>query len=412
MGSSELATTPADEYGDTPHGAAAIHVFDMMIQQKHSEKPSQAEAAFRPGPQLSIIVPTFNERENVPELINRLDRALTGICWEVVFVDDDSPDETYAVASAFAQRDARVRCIHRLDRRGLSSACIEGFLSSSAPLFAVMDGDLQHDEQILAKMLRELQEENLDVVIGSRYVEGGGVGDWNISRSRASRFATRLAAIVCKYPVADPMSGFFLIRRDVFTEAMRRLSGVGFKILLDLLASSPRRLKLRELPYEFRERMGGESKFDIRAIWDYLQLLAEKSIGRFVPMRFLIFGSVGALGVLVHMSVLTALYKGFATAFKPAQIAATLVAMVFNYALNNAVTYRDRQRRGLNWWTGLLGFVGLCSLGAVANVGVAAFLFQESGAAWAISGLAGVLIGAVWNYAATARYTWADGRRR
>jgi dolichol-phosphate mannosyltransferase len=274
-----------------------------------------------------------------------------------------------------------------------------------------MDADLQHDERILRPMFEHLRKEGLDVVVGSRYVAGGGVGEWDASRTRASRWATKLAHLVCRQPVSDPMSGFFVFRREILDDTLRRLSGVGFKILLDLFASSPKPLRFGEWPYEFRARTEGRSKFDNRAIGEYLYLLLEKSVGRWIPTRFIVFSAVGALGVLVHMAVLSGLFAGGLASFFAAQTTATLVAMTFNFWLNNNTTYRDRRRTGWRWFTGLLGFYLACGIGAVANVGIATFLFDRHSTTWILSGLAGIVVGAVWNYAVTSIFTWSDEKK-
>ena len=164
-------------------------------------------------PTLSVVVPTFNERDNVARLYRKLEAALAGIAWEVIFVDDNSPDGTWDVVRGLAQQDRRVRCIRRIGRRGLSGACIEGILASSAPYAAVMDADLQHDETQLPKMLALLQSGQAELVVGSRYVEGGSADSFDRSRAGASAFATSIAKRVLGVSIADPMSGFFMIRR-------------------------------------------------------------------------------------------------------------------------------------------------------------------------------------------------------
>lgn len=357
-------------------------------------------------PQLSVIVPTFNETDNVAELRNRVAAALDGIDWELIFVDDDSPDGTARALRAMAQADRRVRCIQRVGRRGLSTACIEGMLASSAPVVAVIDADLQHDERLLPKMLEAIEREPLDVVVGSRYVDSGGVGDWDASRAAASRLATRLARAVLKADLHDPMSGFFMIRHDAFLACLRAgMSGIGFKILLDLFATSPVPLRHKELPYEFRTRMAGESKLDSNVAWEYFVMLLDKFTHGVVPVRFIAFSLVGGLGLLVHLAVLTLLYKGEGTPFVWAQAAATLVAMTSNYVVNNVLTYRDLRLRGWAFVRGWVSFVLACSVGALANVGVAVYLYEYD-KLWLSSAIAGVLVGAVWNYAVTAVYTW------
>jgi dolichol-phosphate mannosyltransferase len=358
---------------------------------------------------LSIVVPTFNERQNVKELVARVERAMNGLRWEMVFVDDDSPDGTSSEIRALAVRDSRIRCIRRIGRRGLSSACIEGMLASAAPVLVVIDADLQHDERKIPEMFEVLQAEGSDVVIASRYIAGGAIGEWDRTRASMSRFATRISQRVCRQSISDPMSGFFMIRAETLDRCVRRLSGKGFKILLDIVASAPTRLRVAEVPYTFRERLHGESKLDSIVIWDFGMLLAEKTIGQYVPVRFVAFSIVGGAGVAVHMSVLAAL-RATHVDFVNAQAIAATVSMVFNFWLNNLLTYRDRRLRGIKWVTGLLSFMAACSLGAVANVGIASYLFKGH-TQWAFAALAGIAVGAVWNYAITQLYTWGKSSR-
>lgn len=366
-------------------------------------------SAARTSPELSVIVPTFNERDNVPELFARLQRVLAGVAFEMIVVDDDSPDGTAARAKEIAAADGRLRVIRRIGRRGLAGACIEGMLASAADIVAVMDADLQHDETILPEMMRAIRERGADVAVGSRYVAGGGIGEWDEGRARISRVATRISRVVVPEGLADPMSGFFMVRRDVFMESVRNLSTLGFKILVDLFASSPRALDFVEVPYRFRERHAGESKLDSRVAWDFGMLLLDKMVGRWVPVRFLSFAMIGGLGVFVHMAVLAALFRTGLAGFGTGQAVASAVAMVFNFFLNNALTYRDSKLKGAAMLRGLLVFMLVCGLGAVANVGVADWLFSEQRQGWIVAALAGILIGAVWNYTTSSFYTW--GRR-
>jgi dolichol-phosphate mannosyltransferase len=382
---------------------------------KEDPTPS-AVAGIHPEPQqaapldLSIVVPTFNERANVRELITRVERALSGLRWEMIFVDDDSPDGTSAEIKSIAARDSRIRCIRRIGRRGLSSACIEGMLAGAAPTLVVMDADLQHDESKIPEMFAAMQAQGAQLTIASRYISGGAIGNWDRTRAFMSRLATRISQIVCRQSISDPMSGFFMIDAQAFDSCVRRLSGKGFKILLDIVASAPDRLRVAEVPYTFRERLHGESKLDSLVMWDFGMLLAEKTIGRYVPVRFLSFSLVGGAGVLVHMAILATLRSANVN-FVNSQAAATIVSMVFNFWLNNILTYRDRRLRGFRWFTGLLSFMAACGLGAVANVGIAAYLF-ESNTQWVVAALAGIAVGAVWNYAITQLYTWGQDRSR
>jgi dolichol-phosphate mannosyltransferase len=358
--------------------------------------------------ELAVVVPTFNERANVPELVARLDRALAGRGWEVLFVDDDSPDGTADAARELARRDARVRVIQRIGRRGLSSACVEGMCATAAPVVAVIDGDLQHDETLLPAMLdRLLVDATLDVVIGSRFVDGGGTGEWDRDRVAKSALATRLSRRVLKADLSDPMSGFFAIRTAIVRSLAPDLSAIGFKILLDLMTTSTRPLTFAELPYTFRVRTAGESKLDHVVALEYLIALYDRMFGRFIPVRFAMFSVIGLFGVAIHMGVLSLLFLLLGVSFLAAQIAATLVALTGNFFLNNALTYRDRRLRGarqlLDGW---VSFAAVCSVGAVANVGVAGFLHDVRSGAWIASALVGVLVAAVWNYALSSRFTW------
>lgn len=360
---------------------------------------------------LSIVVPTFNESQNIAELLRRLEAVLGGAGWEVIFVDDDSPDGTASVIREIARMDYRVRCIQRIGRRGLSSACIEGMLASSAPIIAIMDADMQHDETMLPRMVAEIEQGRADVVIGTRYAPGGTTGEWNEYRKSISRVATMMSRIALSRPVSDPLSGFFTLQRKVLEKTVHGLSGLGFKILLDILATAKHEpMCIVEVPYCFRNRFAGESKLDEMAIWEYGMLLADKTVGRIVPVRFVTFSVIGGLGVFVHMAVLTLLLKGSGLGFIFAQSVATGTAMIFNFSFNNVLTYRDRRLKGFAWVKGLLSFMAACSVGALANVGIATYLF-ENRTDWMLAALAGVLVGAVWNYAVTQLYTWGKGSR-
>ena len=366
------------------------------------------EAASR-GPELCVVVPTFNESDNVEILMERLDRVLRGIDWEVVFVDDDSPDGTTRRVRALAQRDRRARCIRRIGRRGLSSACIEGMLSTSAPLVAVIDGDLQHDESLLPRMRDTLKQEAADVVIASRYVGSGSSEGLSDRRKRLSLFGARLARRLVKADVADSVSGFFMLRRELSDEVAPRLSGIGSKILIDILASAPRPLRVVELPYKFRARHRGQSKLDAFTALEYVLLLAEKVSHRYFSHRLLLFGIVGASGIIVNLAMLRLLLIFGDIGFTAAEAVATAVAMVSNFFLNNTLTYRDCRLVGWQAVRGLASFMALCGLGALANVAVARDLYDLTGM-WLLAGFGGAAIGALLNYALTSIFTW--GRRR
>ena len=366
--------------------------------------PSPALGAC-PPPEIAVIIPTFNEADNVAEIARRLQACLQGIAWEIIFVDDDSPDGTAARVQELARRDPRIRLLRRVGRRGLSSACIEGMLASTAPYLAVIDADLQHDETRLPLMLERLKAGELDLVVGSRYVAGGSLGDWNERRQAMSRFASRLARRLTHADLTDPMSGFFLVRAEILADCVYDLSGVGYKILLDILASVPRPLKFEEVPYGFRQRQAGESKLDNAVLWEYALMLLQKLVGPRIPVRFIAFSLIGGSGVVVHLAVLWFLNRFLGASFLLGQTVAALVAMTTNFFLNNSLTYRDVRLRGRQLIWGWFSFVLACAVGAIANVGIATYLF-EGDSGWILSALAGILVGAVWHYAVTAVYTW------
>jgi dolichol-phosphate mannosyltransferase len=358
------------------------------------------------APELAVVIPTLNERDNVPLIVERLNRVLAGISWEAIFVDDDSPDGTADVLRALSRRQANIRVLQRLGRRGLASACIDGILASAAPYAAVMDGDLQHDENLLPAMLAKIKAERLDIVVASRHIKEGGVGDMERSRIMISDFASKLGRLVVKAELSDPMSGFFMIRREAFAEAMRSLSAQGFKILLDLFASAPRPLAFAEVPLNFRPRLHGESKLDAMVAWEYLMLLLDKLVGKVIPVRFLLFSLIGGLGVGTHLLTLWFGTHVLLLAFAIAQTAATIVAMTGNFLLNNLFTYRDRRLRGRRLWTGLLSFYAVCGVGTAANVGIASHLVYGH-TSWWLAGLAGAAVSVVWNYAMSSIFTWS-----
>ncbi|CAN5128661.1 glycosyltransferase family 2 protein [soil metagenome] len=354
---------------------------------------------------LTIVIPTLNEAENVLKLFERLNLTLAGRAWEAIFVDDGSTDGTAETLTDLAQRDRRVRLIRRFGRRGLSSAVMEGMLASTSPLLAVIDADLQHDETILPQMLDAILSGNHDLAVGTRYASGGSIGAWASHRARISRLATRLATWVIKTPLSDPMSGFFAIRRDVLLQAAPRVSGIGYKVLLDLVASSGRSLRVAEIPYCFRNRSRGESKLDSLVALEYFEMLLDKSIGRWIPAKFILFGMVGALGLLVHLAVLALATGPIDLGFRSGQTLAVITAMTFNFFLNNRLTYRDRRLVGLGFLRGLLSFYLICSLGAVANIGIGTILFARH-ESWWVAGVAGAVVGSVWNYVIGGMFTW------
>jgi dolichol-phosphate mannosyltransferase len=357
--------------------------------------------------ELSVVTPTFNERGNVAPLVEKLKAALAGVAWEVLFVDDDSPDGTAEAVKAIAEHDPRVRCIRRVGRRGLAGAVVEGALASAAPYVAVIDADLQHDETLLPAMLAALRAGEADVVIGSRYLDDKGLAQGLTPlRKAASGLATALGRRALGVSVTDPVSGFFMLRREVIDQTAARLEPTGFKILFDILASARTPLRVTELPYAFQARAAGQSKLDGRVALEYLGLVAARLTGDLVSPRFIFFALTGFSGVGVQMAVLWLLQGAlFSARFTPALGVAAFTAMTSNYLINNAVTYRDRRLAGRRLLSGYMRFCLLCLVGLIGNVAVGSLLHGH-GVPWALAGLAGAGCGAVWNYVSTFLGVW------
>lgn len=355
--------------------------------------------------EVQIVVPTLNEVGNIAVLIGRLEDVLAGVDWELTFVDDDSKDGTYEEIVKFAEIKNNIKGIRRVGRRGLASACIEGMGASTAPIVVVMDADLQHDEALIPKMVSLLKAEQLDIVSASRFAAGARLEGLSKGRQQISRLGNRMANYVMRASLSDPLTGFFAVRRQVIDKVAGSLSLMGFKLLVDIYASSPVKLSGKEIPMTFRDRQHGESKLNINEFLDFGFLLLDKLVGRFIPIRFMKFTFVGFLGLLVHMASLALLHKAAGFAFIYSQAAATYVAMTSTFVMNNAFTFNDRRLEGSKFAKGLFFFYAICTVGALLNLALAGYSYGV-GAHWLISGFLGACAGAVWNYAINNAYTW------
>ena len=369
---------------------------------------------------LGIVLPTYNERGNLRTMVARLDQALAGIAWEVIVVDDNSPDGTSDEARAIAQEDGRVHVIQRIGRRGLSSAAIEGMCATSAPVVAVMDADHQHDPELLPAMLAAIESGEHDLSYASRFAEGASTDAWGRpDRVKASSFANRLANKVTGIELSDPMSGYFMLKTEVLRADAHRLSGVGFKILLDILATVEAPLRIKEVPMHFAARAEGESKLDRTVVFEFLVGLYDKWLGRIIPTRFALFATVGAMGVVVQFAALWLVLSGilgekFAyghwssdrTTFNIANALASLAAMTFNFTLNNELTYSDKRLRGVSdWLRGWAKFGLTCAVGLLASVATTdALKRMEINDVVAV--LTGIIVASVWNFALSSKFVW------
>lgn len=360
---------------------------------------------------LSLILPTYNEAENLPELLPKLEATLKDIPHEIIVVDDDSPDGTWRIAQELGQKRDDVHVIRRVGRRGLSSAVTEGFLSAKGDVFAVMDADGQHDMDLLPKLYASVRD-NGGIAIGSRYMEGGSVGEWDERRHALSRIATKLAIKLCKVKVSDPMSGFFAVRRQLFQGIADHLNPKGFKILLDLLVHVPSSTVVTEHPFTFSTRLHGESKLSRRVQVEFLEYLYDVTVGRYIPLTFVKYCLVGSAGVIVHMATYM-LVSGVVRddgnlsilGFRIAVLAAIEVAIVFNFYLNNVWTFAIARLRGVKALIGFAKYNAACLFGAVANYAISSYFFALG---WV--DLAAVFIGAfagiIWNYTMSRLFAW------
>ena len=353
----------------------------------------------------AIIVPTLNEKDNVILTVEKLESVLSGMNWEVIFVDDDSTDGTWQELLKLAAQKPYVRMIRRVNRRGLSSACVEGMLATSAPYIAVMDADLQHDASILPQMFAALTSNEATVAVGSRYCGDGGVGEWDKTRAKMSQLATLLASKILLAPCSDPMSGFFALKRSLIDEIAPSISLSGFKILFDILTTKDIPLKVKEVPYTFSTRIHGCTKLSVSTLIDFAWLLLKKISFRLPITNFLMFCFVGLTGVLVHFCTLYAMHKMLQYPFFLSQCTATFFAMTSNYVINNRITFFSTQLRGKAFIKGYFLFCLACTFGAIVNIAISEMLFGLSFSWFSAAGV-GIIAGSVVNYIISKTLVW------
>lgn len=355
--------------------------------------PVAAPVHRRDVPEVAIIIPTFNEVQNVQQLVPRLTAMLSGLNYEVIFVDDHSPDGTAAAVRSLSAQNGAIRVIERFDRRGLSTAVIEGLMATSAAFGIVMDGDLQHDETLVPAMIRELQG-GCDLVVATRYAYGGSTGDWDRTRKIGSRIVTALGKFMSTAPVSDPMSGFFGVSIAMFRHRAGQLTGRGYKILMDLLCTSGPPIRVVELPYRFQLRQQGESKFDMRVAVELAELFIMKLMERFLPASWMSPCAVAVPAAGMNLLILGLLRDHVSFAW--AEGAAALVAAVATALLGKWLFGADRHVRGCrpgsSWMWPYAAAIGV----PFANISIAVSLYHVTGATWYVSALVGIAAGLAW----------------
>ncbi len=358
--------------------------------------------------QLSVIIPTYNEKDNIEEILNRLEKTLKNISYEVIFVDDDSPDGTAELIREQTKRKQYISLIHRLGRRGLAGAVIEGILSSKSEICAVIDCDLQHDETKLSEMYSLFEKKpNLDLVVGSRFLNEGDIslGAFSYVRRLGSNLATFYTKKLLGIKISDPLSGFFMVKRKSFEQYSKRLQTQGFKVLADLVASARQNFVTEEVSYKFKSRYAGESKMTIATGLELLGLIISQIFNGNLSIRFILFCFVGLSGVLIQLLV-TGIFMNFSKiSFDIAQTFGIVSAMTTNYFFNNLLTFRDRSLKYFELLKGLITFYLICSLGALANFALAHFLYSQL-SNWLIASLGGAIFSAIWNFTLSSMFTW------
>ena len=354
-------------------------------------------------PKLSVVICTLDEHEAIGGVLDDVIADLADIPHEIIVVDDSADDRTAQVVRSRAWTNPDIRLIRREGAGGLASAAIAGWDAARGEFLAIMDGDGQHDPRLVGRMASRMAGAPVDVAVASRYMAGGGSGLEGY-RHWLSRAGVNVSGLLLGLRLADPMSGCFVMTRAWYQSVRPRLSGLGFKILIDVVASDRRRPRLLQIPTALRPRAGGVSKLDLRVIFDLVALLVEKRTGGALPARMTQFLFVGLTGLVVHLMVLAA-SQGLGAPFWLGQSVAILVAMSWNFMLNNGLTFRDRRLRGGALWRGLLSFYVACLGGAAVSEAVGAGLHALD-VPWFAAGAAGALLGAFWNYGAVQRLTW------
>ena len=356
---------------------------------------------------LSIVIPTYNEKDNIAKILDKLKKALKDIAYEIIFVDDNSPDGTSREIKNFMKKSSDIRLIHRIGRRGLSGAVIEGIFAATSELVAVMDCDLQHDETKLSEMLHLFSKSiSLDLVIGSRFTEKGGISDKAFSKIRelGSRITTLLVKRLLNINSSDPLSGFFMVKKETFLMSADNLQSQGFKILADFLATSGKNIEIKEIGYKFKNRVVGESKMSFLTVLELIGLVLSQIFKGRVSIRFILFCMVGLSGIFVQLFI-TGTSMFLINQFATAQTLGIIAAMTSNYFLNNTITFQERKLKSFDLLRGLFSFYLICSLGAFTNIAIASYVFGFS-SNWLISSFVGAIFGAVWNFTLTSIFTW------
>ncbi len=395
---SPIAVSEADAETPPRDGPA-----EVISDESRRSAVLDRRAATRPT--LSLVIPTYNEAENLPILIDRLCSVLSLIDYELIVVDDDSPDGTWRLAETMAADNSRIRSLRRIGERGLSSAVMLGMSTAEGSVIAVIDADLQHDPRVLPEMIKPILADRADIVVASREVEGGSYGDFTTSRRTLSVAGAALARTLTGTPVSDPMSGYFAVSRAHMERVAPKVNPRGFKILLEFLARGDRP-RVAEIGYEFGLRQHGETKLTTSVAFSYLLSLIGLFTGRLLSATMTAYLLVGLFGVLVQFGAL-----GIATTagITFAAALAMEISVLSNYWMNNRFTFAPERRRGARFISGLVPFHLVAAHGLLIQIGlVTTATGTTSGLGEGPLGyrLAGIALATAGNFALNRHLTW------
>jgi len=360
---------------------------------------------------ISLVVPTYKERQNVERLVERTGAALQslGEPFELIIVDDDSPDGTAEEVRRLQQTRPWLKILVRQNERDLSTAVIAGWRVATGDVLGCMDADLQHPPEKVAALVQRLRQTNADIVIGSRHVKGGGVSNWSVLRRFVSWTATLMATFILPGTLGkalDPMSGFFLIRRRVVERVA--LNPIGYKILLEVLARGDYST-VEEVPYVFEERAQGGSKMSSKTVVHYLTQLACLSLETGEATRMVKYGLVGLLGALLNFSVVRYLQNNSGWALETASIPGVAAAIVNNFLWNDLFTFWEARKASPgfgNFLGRFLAFTFFSSAGALLNVLILWTLHLALGLPQVPSLIFAIGVAGIFNFMINANLTW------
>lgn len=355
---------------------------------------------------VALVVPTYNECDNILAFYKDAASALAQLDWQIIFVDDNSPDGTAAVAEELAIDDRRVRVIVRFHQRGLTSAVLQGVCSANTSYVVVTDADLQHDLCKIPEMLHLLNTDQADLVIGTRYEEGGSTeGLANGFRIWLSRTGTKVAQAFVPVPVSDPMSGFFAFRRKKLLQILAKVDPLGFKVLFDILLLGGHQIRISEIPYHFRNRHAGSSKLDGRIQWDFLIQIIYHLLKQLVPHDLISFILVGASGAIVELTML-GLGVAIGAPNGPMQTAAIGAATTWNFLLNHCLTFHRHLKINADLAIKFVLYATAVAIGIIVDISAATISMQKLYATELLASILGVCADTIWRFAVAKAIIW------